>query len=98
MADARTLDDAATEPTARAKVAEAEALRRDGRTGDAIDAYRAAAERFAADGLLVRAIAISRMILELDPEHVKTQAALAAHYTRRAAAKGARALAQPEPT
>jgi CRP-like cAMP-binding protein len=68
----------------------AEVLRRDGRTEEAVEAYRAVADRFARDGLLIKAIAISRAILELDPEHVATQAALAALYARRAAAEGSR--------
>ncbi len=68
----------------------AEVLRRAGRTAEAVDAYRAVAERFARDGLLIKAIAISKTILELEPDHVETQAALAALYARRAAAEGAR--------
>jgi CRP-like cAMP-binding protein len=68
----------------------AEVLRRAGRTAEAIEAYRAVADRFARDGLLIKAIAISKTILELDPEHVDTQAALADLYARRAAAEGAR--------
>ncbi len=68
----------------------AEVLRRDGRIDEAIEAYRAVADRFAADGLLIKAIAISKTILELDPEHVETQAALAALYARRAAVEGRR--------
>jgi CRP-like cAMP-binding protein len=68
----------------------AEVLRRAGRTAEAIEAYRAVADRFARDGLLIKAIAISKTVLELDPEHVETQGALAALYARRAAAEGAR--------
>ncbi|HET8541498.1 MAG TPA: cyclic nucleotide-binding domain-containing protein [Anaeromyxobacter sp.] len=68
----------------------AEVLRRDGRTAEAVEAYRSVADRFARDGLLIKAIAISKAILELDPERVETQAALAALYARRAAAQRAR--------
>ncbi|HEY6097860.1 MAG TPA: cyclic nucleotide-binding domain-containing protein [Anaeromyxobacter sp.] len=68
----------------------AEVLRRAGRTRDAVEAYRAVADRFAHDGLLIKAIAISKTILELDPEHVETQAVLADLYAKRAAAEGAR--------
>src|SRR5512133_845918 len=68
----------------------AEVLRRDGRKAEAIEAYRAVADRFASDGLLIKAIAISKTILELDPEHGETQAALAELYARRAAVEGTR--------
>src|SRR5512138_1978891 len=68
----------------------AEVLRRTGRTDEAIDAYRAVADRFARDGLLIKAIAISKTILELDPAHGETQAVLAGLYARRAAAEGTR--------
>jgi CRP-like cAMP-binding protein len=68
----------------------AEVLRRAGRTAEAIEGFRAVAERFARDGLLMKAIAISRTILELAPEHVETQEALARLYARRAEAEGRR--------
>ena len=55
----------------------AEVLRRAGRTDEAIEEYQAVADRFAHDGLLIKAIAISKTILELDPEHVDTQLVLA---------------------
>src|SRR5512141_571675 len=56
----------------------ADTLRRAGRIADAIQTYRDVAERFSKDGLLIKAIAISKTILELDPQHVETQQALAA--------------------
>jgi CRP-like cAMP-binding protein len=68
----------------------AEVLRRAGRTADAVQAYREVADRFGKDGLLIKAIAISKTILELDPRHVETQAGLAELYARKAAAEGAR--------
>jgi CRP-like cAMP-binding protein len=68
----------------------AEVLRRAGRTAEAIQAYREVAERFGKDGLLIKAIAISKTILELDPKHVETQSGLAELYARKAAAEGAR--------
>jgi CRP-like cAMP-binding protein len=67
-----------------------EVLRRAGRLREAIAAYRAVADRFARDGLLIKAIAISKTILELDPHHVETQSALAELYARKAAADGTR--------
>jgi CRP-like cAMP-binding protein len=68
----------------------AEVLRRDGRIPEAIEAYRAVADRFGKDGLLIKAIAISKTILELDPQHVETQTALAELYAKKAQAEGNR--------
>jgi len=68
----------------------AEVLRRAGRFPEAIQAYGDVADRFAKDGLLIKAIAISKTILELDPGHVETQSALAELYARKAQAEGAR--------
>jgi CRP-like cAMP-binding protein len=68
----------------------AEVLRRSGRVPEAIAAYREVAARFGSDGLLIKAIAISKTILELDPRHVETQWALAELYAQRARAAGAR--------
>jgi CRP-like cAMP-binding protein len=68
----------------------AEVLRRAGRIPEAIETYRDVADRFGRDGLLIKAIAISKTILELDPDHVETQSALAELYARRAAAEGSR--------
>ncbi len=68
----------------------AEVLRRAGRIPEAIEAYRDVAERFGKDGLLIKAIAISKTILELDPQHVETQSALAELYAKKAAVEGAR--------
>ncbi len=68
----------------------AEVLRRAGRIPEAIQAYGEVADRFGKDGLLIKAIAISKTILELDPQHVATQSALAELYAKKAAAEGAR--------
>jgi len=68
----------------------AEVLRRAGEIGDAIEEYKAVADRFARDGLLIKAIAICKTILELDPQHVETQQALADLYARRQASDAAR--------
>jgi CRP-like cAMP-binding protein len=71
------------------------------RTGDAwvkagqreraISAYQAAAEGFAKEGFLPRAIAASKLILELDPAHRGVQQMLADLYARRGTPAGARA-------
>jgi cAMP-dependent protein kinase regulator len=55
----------------------AEVLRRSGQIGEAIEEYKLVADRFARDGLLIKAMAICKTILELDPQHVETQQALA---------------------
>jgi CRP-like cAMP-binding protein len=68
----------------------AEVLRRAGEIADAIEEYKIVADRFARDGLLIKAIAICKTILELDPQHVETQAALADLYSRRQASDAAR--------
>src|SRR5512138_3118179 len=68
----------------------ADVLRRANRIDDAIEQYRGVADRYGRDGLLIKAIAISKTILELDPDHVDTQATLADLYARRAAAEGTR--------
>ncbi len=68
----------------------AEVLRRAGNVPEAIQAYQAVADRFAHDGLLIKAIAISKTILELDPAHVETQGALADLYAKKAVADRAR--------
>lgn len=63
----------------------AEVLRRSGQVAEAVARYAEVAERFARDGLLIKAIAICKTILELDPRHELTQALLADLYGRRAA-------------
>lgn len=62
-----------------------------GQRDRAIQAYQAAAEGFAREGFLPRAIAASKLILELDPKHQGVQQMLADLYARRggpAAAEG----------
>lgn len=87
----------------------AEVLRRSGQVAEAVARYAEVAERFARDGLLIKAIAICKTILELDPRHEATQALLADLYGRRASADGHRSPARtimglpgvvfpPEPT
>jgi CRP-like cAMP-binding protein len=61
----------------------AEVLRRAGRLEDAVEEYAAAAEAYARQGLLAKAIAVCKAILELDPAHGATQALLAELYARR---------------
>src|SRR5512145_485788 len=68
----------------------AEVLRRAGAIEEAIEEYKAVADRFARDGRLIKSIAICKTILELDPQHVATQQALADLYSRRQASDAAR--------
>src|SRR5512133_2198340 len=68
----------------------AEVLRRAGAIAEAIEEYKQVADRFARDGLLIKAIAICKSILELDPQHGETQQALADLYSRRQASDAAR--------
>jgi CRP-like cAMP-binding protein len=63
-------------------------LRRLGDVPGAVAAYRAVADRYARDGLLIKAIALCKTILEVDPAHVESQGALAELYAQRAKAGG----------
>ncbi|MCP3162083.1 cyclic nucleotide-binding domain-containing protein [Myxococcus qinghaiensis] len=62
-----------------------------GERARAIAAYQSAAEGFAKEGFLPRAIAASKLILELDPSHQGVQQMLANLYARRGTPAGARA-------
>lgn len=84
------------EPLWRQKVAEI--LQRLGRTPPAIAEYEAVAEIWAKTGWLLRAIAVCKVILQLDPKHTRTQALLANLHARREQPSGAgpnRAMATP---
>jgi CRP-like cAMP-binding protein len=63
----------------------------------AISAYQAAAEGFAREGFLPRAIAASKLILELDASHQGVQQMLANLYARRGGAGGAARAVTPKP-
>ncbi|NRD66005.1 cyclic nucleotide-binding protein, partial [Corallococcus exiguus] len=54
-----------------------------GQRDRAVSAYQSAAEGFAKEGFLPRAIAASKLILELDPSHQGVQQMLADLYARR---------------
>lgn len=62
-----------------------DAWARAGDTPRAIDAYLTAARGFAEDGFLARAIAASKLVLDLDPKHTQMQRILADLYAKRAA-------------
>jgi len=67
--------------SARQRVADAR--RKAGDVRGALAAYRDVAERYAALGMLVKAIAICKVILEIDETHHATQVMLANLYARR---------------
>lgn len=59
----------------------AETYRKLGKSGDAVAAYERAADRYANNGFLVQAIAVCKLILQIDPNHLDTQRRLAAMNT-----------------
>lgn len=67
--------------TARQKLAELYA--RLGKKEQAVHAYQSVAGSYAADGLLLKAIAVCKIILQLDPAHTETQNILADLSTKR---------------
>lgn len=71
--------------------------RRLGTIPEAIDTYARAAEGFEKEGLLLRAIAVSKLILELLPEHGPTQARLEDLHARRLGQVQGAGKAQPSP-
>lgn len=67
----------------------AELYGRLGRTKDAVREYQGVAGSYAADGLLLKAIAVCKIILQLDPAHTETQSFLAELSTKRRGESGA---------
>ena len=61
----------------------ADALRKAGDVRQALLVYRDVADRYARDGQLIKAVAICKLILELDPGHAETQERLADLYARK---------------
>ncbi len=60
-----------------------EAFRRAGNKARAIAALTVAADGYARGGFLLKAIAVNKSILQIDPQHTATQAMLAELYARR---------------
>ncbi len=56
--------------------------RRLGNAPASIEIYSRAAERYARDGMLLRGIAVCKVILDIDPDHTATQEQLASLYTK----------------
>lgn len=74
----------AAEPKdAQSRLRMGDAWSKAGQKPKAIAAYQAAAETFAKDGFLPRAIAASKLILELDPSHKGVQQMLANLYAQK---------------
>lgn len=71
---------------ARKKVAEV--LGRQGRKKEAVAEYQHLAGFYAADGQLAQAVAVSKLILQLDPGHTETQETLARLYARKTGGAG----------
>jgi CRP-like cAMP-binding protein len=67
--------------TARQKLAEIYA--RMGKIKEAVVEYQSVAGSYAADGLLLKAIAVCKIILQIDPSHTETQHILAELSTKR---------------
>lgn len=82
------------EPMHRQKVADV--LQRLGRKSEAIAAYQEAAEAWARTGWLLRAIALCKVILQLDAGHSSTQAMLAELYARHSQATPPGSEAPPQ--
>ena len=79
----------------QARLRMGDAWSKGGKKEKAIEAYTWAAEGFAKDGFLPRAIAASKLILELDPSHQGVQKMLAGLYARKTTAPLASGAARP---
>jgi len=77
----KALQLAPEDQAARKKMADL--LAKEGRGHEAVAEYQHLAGRYAADGQLVQAIAVSKLILQIDPAHRQTQETLASLYSRR---------------
>lgn len=60
-----------------------DALRKAGDSRQALLVYQDVADRYARDGQLIKAVAICKLILEIDPGHADTQERLADLYARK---------------
>jgi len=66
-----------------------DALVKHGKPQEAIAVYAMVAERYAAEGMLIKAISVNKLILQLDPQQKDTQKRLAALYSKRGVATAA---------
>ncbi|MEO7733185.1 MAG: hypothetical protein ABIY55_19640 [Kofleriaceae bacterium] len=60
-----------------------ETHRRLGHSSNAIEAFERSAERYAENGFLIQSIAVRKLILQIDPNHVETLRRLAELYALR---------------
>lgn len=63
-----------------------DALVKQNKNQEAITVYQDVAARYAADGMLIKAISVNKLILNLDPQQKDTQKRLAALYSKRGVA------------
>jgi CRP-like cAMP-binding protein len=75
-----------------------ECLRKQGHKAEAIKALTRAVDVYAKADLLLKAIAVCKIILEIDPTHTKTQQALAAFHASHSGPKAGVAAKLPVPT
>jgi len=87
------LEIAKREPEADWRQRAGETLRKAGDTAAAVEQFMLAAEGYAKGGFLLKAIAVCKVVLQIDPKHTSTQAMLAELYSQRDG--GGRA---PQPT
>ena len=90
----RVAEAAPEDLTSRQKVAEL--LQRLGRKQEAIEAYAGVALAWARQGWLLRAVALCKVILQLEPGHGSTQRMLAELYARRSVPQPRLSPAAPE--
>jgi CRP-like cAMP-binding protein len=88
----KVVDDVPEDLSSRRRVAEL--LQRLGRRKDALATYEALAEAWARRGWLLRAVALCKIILQIEPQHERTQRLLTELYARR---QGAQPLPAPAP-
>lgn len=79
----------------QAQVKLGDALVKSNKKERALAIYQGVAERYASDGFLPKAIAICKVILEVDPKHSSTQKVLASLYAKKMGGEG---LPSPRPS
>jgi cAMP-dependent protein kinase regulator len=88
----KVVEDVPEDLSSRRKMAEL--LQRLGRQKDALSTYEALAEAWARRGWLLRAVALCKIILQIEPQHERTQRLLTELYARR---QSPRPLPTPPP-
>jgi cAMP-dependent protein kinase regulator len=88
----KVIEDVPEDLSSRRQVAEL--LQRLGRRKDALSTYEALAEAWARRGWLLRAVALCKIILQIEPQHERTKRLLTELYARR---QGPQPLPAPAP-